>query len=96
MTLFFFLILVSLGIFTALYLKTRWSGSDLNHTKLYLSLIFNGCFVVPYIDLIKNNDFLFLGNRPDITADHPLIGWIAFTCIFIHLYALPVKRKIKW
>jgi hypothetical protein len=83
------------GVSAAYILKVCLSGSSLNHIKLYFCLIFNGAFVIPYIDIIKNNDFLFLGYRPDIISDHPFVGWLAFACIFAHLFALPVKWKIK-
>lgn len=96
MIVWIFPILAVCGIFFAFLLKIRLSGKNLNNIKLFFCLIFNGLFVVPYIDIIENNDFLFLGHRPEITAEHPFIGWIAFSCIFIHSLSLPAKRKVKW
>ena len=84
------------GMLFAYSLKIYLSGNNLNNIKLFFRLIFNGLFVVPYIDIIENNDFLFLGHRPDIISEHPFIGWIAFSCIFIHSFSLPVKRQVKW
>lgn len=91
-----FPILAACGIFFAYLLKVRLSGSNLNHFKLYSCLVLNGLFVVPYMDILQNNYFLFLGHRPEIIPEHPFIGWLAFVCIFIHLFSLPVKRKVKW
>jgi hypothetical protein len=91
-----FPVLAVCGIFSAYFLKVRLSGSNLNHVKLYSCLIFNGFFVVPYINIIENNDFLFLGYRPEIISEHQFIGWIAFFSIFIHSFALPAKRSVKW
>ena len=91
-----FPVLAVCGIFFAYFLKIHFSGNNLNSIKIFLCLLFNGLFVVPYIDIIENNDFLFLGRRPEILSEHPFIGWIAFICIFIHSFALPVKRKVKW
>ncbi|PWY48563.1 hypothetical protein DK261_11625 [Pseudomonas sp. RW409] len=95
MILWVFPVLAACGISVAYFLKVRLSGSDLNYARFYFCLVFNGLFVVPYMDILQNNDFLFLGYRPEIISEHPFIGWIAFSCIFIHLFALPVKRKIK-
>lgn len=96
MIFFVFPVLAACGVFVAYFLKVRLSGSDLNHVKLYFCLLFNGLFVVPYMDILQNNDFLFLGHRPEIISEHPFIGWIAFVCIFIHLFSFPVKRNVKW
>ncbi|QTT88523.1 hypothetical protein [Pseudomonas chlororaphis] len=90
-----FPILAAFGISAAYFLKARFSGSDLNYARFYFCLAFNGVFVVPYMDILQNDDFLFLGHRPEIISEHPFVGWIAFSCIFIHLFALPVKRKVK-
>lgn len=84
------------GIFFAYCLKIHFSGSGLNKSKLFFCLIFNGLFAVPYIEIIENNYFPFLGYRPDIMSEHPFIGWLAFACIFIHSFSLPVKRNVKW
>jgi hypothetical protein len=84
------------GIFFAYALKVRLSGSNLNSIKFFCCLIFNGFFVVTYIDVIENSDFLFLGHSPDITLEHPFIGWTAFLCILAHSFSLPVKREVKW
>jgi hypothetical protein len=91
-----FPILAACGIFLAYVLKIYLSNTNLNHAKLYGSVIFNGLFVVPYIDIIENNNFPFLGYRPETILEHPSIGWIAFFCILAHSTALPVKRKVKW
>lgn len=96
MILWFFPVLAIFGISAAYLLKVHLSGSDLSYAKFYSCLVFNGFFVIPYIEILQNNDFLFLGHRPEITSEHPFIGWISFICIFIHLFALPVKRKVKW
>ncbi|WP_238399323.1 hypothetical protein [Pseudomonas chlororaphis] len=95
MILWVFPVLAACGIGVAYFLKVRLSGSDLNYARFYFCLVLNGLFVVPYMDILQNNDFLFLGRRPEIISEHPFIGWIAFACIFIHLFALPVKRKVK-
>ncbi|MCE4054825.1 hypothetical protein [Pseudomonas sp. Au-Pse12] len=96
MILWLFPVVAACGIGVAYFLKVRLSGSDLNYTKLYACLVFNGFFVVPYIDILQNQNFLFLGRRPELLLEHEFIGWIAFFCIFIHLFALPVKRKVRW
>ncbi|PMY38029.1 hypothetical protein DMW99_30075 [Pseudomonas chlororaphis] len=95
MILWVFPVLAVCGISVAYFLKARFSGSDLNYARFYFCLVFNGLFVVPYMDILQNDDFLFLGHRPEIVSEHPFIGWVAFFCIFIHLFALPVKRKVK-
>lgn len=88
--------LAACGVFLAYFLKIHLSGRNLTHAKLYFCLILNGFFVVPYINIIEHNDFLYLGSRPDIISEHPIIGWIAFVCIFLHLFSFPVKRNVKW
>jgi hypothetical protein len=82
--------------FFAYFLKVNLSGSNLNHVKLYSCLVFNWISVAPYMGILTNNRFLFFGYWPDIIIEHHFVGWIAFICIFIHLFALPVKRKVKW
>ncbi|WP_313000935.1 hypothetical protein [Pseudomonas sp.] len=96
MIVWIFPILAVCGVFFAYLLKARLSGKKLNSIKLFFCLTFNGFFVVPYIDIIENNNFLFLGHRPEIIAEHPLIGWLALSCILLHSFSLPVKRKVKW
>lgn len=83
------------GISAAYAIRVRLSGSNLNNTKLYFGVAFNALFVVPYIDIVQNNDFPYLGYRSDIISAHPFIGWIAFGCIFLHSLACPVKWKVK-
>jgi len=83
------------GILFAYGLKTHLSGRHLNNRRLFFCLFFNGLFVVPYIDIIQNNEFLFLGHRPDILSAHPFIGWLALVCIVIHSLCLPVKHTVK-
>jgi hypothetical protein len=95
-TLWAFFALAAFGVFCAYFLKINLSGSNLNHAKLYSCLVFNGLFILPYMDILQNNEFLFFGHRPDVISEYPLIGWIAFICIFIHLFALPVKQNVKW
>lgn len=91
-----FPVLAVCGIYFAYFLKVRLSGKKLNNIKFFFCLTYNGVFVVPYIDIIENSDFLLLGYRPEIISEHPFIGWIAFICIFMHSFALPVKRNVKW
>lgn len=55
-----FLFLV-FGVVSAYALRTRLSGEGLNSLKLFLCLIFNGFFVVSYIEVIKYGEFPFLG-----------------------------------
>jgi hypothetical protein len=91
----FFPALALFGVSTAYLLKIHLSGDKLNHTRLCVGLAFNALFIIPYIDIIENNKFPALGYRPDIISDHPFIGWVAFACIFLHLFAHPVKWEIK-
>ncbi|MCF4996333.1 hypothetical protein GIW69_12215 [Pseudomonas syringae] len=90
-----FLIIALFGIFFAFFLKVYLSGVNLNRAKLFFCLIFNGCFIVPYINIIEGNALPFVSNGLEVGTAHPFIGWVAFFCIFIHSSALPVKRKIK-
>lgn len=96
MIVLFFSALAACGVFLAYFLKIHLSGRSLTPAKLYFCLILNGFFVAPYINIIEHNDFLHLGSRPDIISEHPIIGWIAFACIFLHLFSFPVKRNVKW
>ena len=96
MILLVFPVLAACGIFVATFLKVHFSGGDLNYVKLFFCLIVNGMFVVPYMDILQGDDFLFLGHRPEIVSEHPFIGWIAFVCIFIHVLLFPVRRNVKW
>ncbi|MGF6127735.1 hypothetical protein QF019_002946 [Pseudomonas frederiksbergensis] len=83
------------GVVTAYFLKTHLSGNNLNYTKLCLGLVFNAVFIIPYMNIIENNKFPFLGYRPDIILDDPFIGWVAFACIILHLFARPVNQEVK-
>lgn len=83
------------GISSAYALRIFLSGSNLNSIRLCLGIAFNALFVVPYIEIIQNNNFPYLGYRPDIISDYPFVGWIAFFCIFLHSFACPVKWKVK-
>lgn len=79
------------SITAAYFLKFRLSGEDLNALKLYTCLIFNGLFAVPYLDIAKNDNFLFLGHQPEIINTYPSIGWIALFSAVAHALALPTK-----
>jgi len=92
---FTFAVAALCGIFIAFYLKFRLSGPHLNYLSFYSCLVFNGVFVVPYIDIIQSGCFLFFGCRPDIISHYPFIGWAALVCVFIHLFALPVKKTTR-
>lgn len=87
-----FLFLV-FGVVSAYALRTRLSGEGLNSLKLFLCLIFNGFFVVSYIEVIKYGEFPFFGIRTDFIIQYPIIEWIAFFGILAHGFALPVKWK---
>ncbi|CAN2977053.1 hypothetical protein METHPM2_410043 [Pseudomonas sp. PM2] len=56
-------------------------------------MIFNGFFVVSYIEVIKYGEFPFFGIRTDFIVQYPIIEWIAFFGILAHGFALPVKWK---
>lgn len=90
-----FPVMAACGVFLAYSLKIHLSGCNLSYTKLYFCLLLNDFFVVPYINIIQHDDFPYLGHRPDIISEHPFIGWIAFVCVFLHLFSLPVKRNVK-
>ncbi|NWB67838.1 hypothetical protein [Pseudomonas sp. I8001] len=83
------------SVWSAYALKVKFSGGNLNHVKLYFCLIFNGFFVITYMDVIKYDDFLYLGYRPDITVGYPIIDWIALIGMLAHAFALPMKWKVK-
>lgn len=84
-----------LGVGGAYTLRARLSGEGLNSLKLFLCLIFNGFFVVSYIELIKYCEFPFFGVRTDFVIQYPIIEWIAFFGILAHGFALPVKWKVR-
>lgn len=83
--------LAAFGVCVAYVLKFRLSGQKLGLVGLFSCVFFNGFFAVSYINIIEENDFVFLGNRPDLILDYPFIGWIAFFCILLHTFALPIK-----
>lgn len=84
------------GIFCAYTLKIRFSGSTYFIAKFLSCLLYNGFFATTYLDIIKEDNYLVLGHKPEILINHPFVGWIAFLCIPIHAAALPVRREIKW
>ena len=59
MILWAFLVLAIFGISAAYLLKVHLSGSDLSYAKFYSCLVFNGFFVIPYMEILQNDDFLF-------------------------------------
>lgn len=79
------------GVWSAYALKRKFSGCDLNYVKLYFCLVYNGFFVVSYIEVIKYCEFPFFGVRTDFVIQYPIIEWIAFFGILAHGFALPVK-----
>lgn len=83
------------GVFVAHVLKRRLSNNNLNHARLLFALAFNALFVIPYINIIENKEFPFLGYRPDLLLKYPFIGWISFSCIFLHSFACPMKPRVK-
>src|SRR5476651_1456262 len=83
------------GVLIAYALKVGFSGEKLNHIKLYVCLVVNGFFVVSYVEIIKHDEFLFLGYRPDLVISYPAIEWIAFFGIWAHAFALPMKWQIR-
>lgn len=86
-----FTILAIFGVCAAYLLRYWFSGKNLSVAGLYSCVVFNCFFAVPYIMIIEDNDFVFLGSRPDIILEHPSIGWIAFVCVFMHSFAVPTK-----
>lgn len=86
---------VVLGVCGAYTLKAKLSGEGLNSWKLFLCLIFNGSFVVSYIEVIKYSEFPFLGVRADIVMQYPIVEWIVFFGILAHAFALPMKWKAR-
>lgn len=58
---FYVLVFVVFGVVGAYALRARLSGEDLNTLKLFSCVIFNGFFVVSYIEVIKYGEFPFLG-----------------------------------
>ena len=83
------------GVWSAYALKRRFSGYDLNHIKLYSCVVYNGYFVVSYIEVIKYGEFPFFGIRTDFIIQYPIIEWIAFFGILAHGFALPMKWKVR-
>ncbi|MDY7563589.1 hypothetical protein QN400_00755 [Pseudomonas sp. RTC3] len=84
------------GIIGAIHLKICLSGNNLNATKLFFCIVFNGVFAVPYLDIIKADYFVFLGKRPDILQEFPFIGAVALVGVCVHALALPNKSKLRW
>ena len=83
------------GVWSAYALKRRFSGCDLNHIKLYSCVVYNGYFVVSYIEVIKYGEFPFFGIRTDFIIQYPIIAWLAFFGILAHGFALPMKWKVR-
>lgn len=97
MTVFWSVLFVVGGVWSAYALKRRFSGCDLNHVKLYFCLVYNGFFVVSYIEVIKYCVFPFFGIRTDVVIQYPIIEWIAFFGILAHAFALPMRWKVsRW
>lgn len=88
-----FPIIAICGVAIAYWLKFYLSGERLNSITFFSFMIFNGFFVVPYMDILYYDNFLFLGHRPDILYDFPAIGWAALLCVILHCFALPTKEK---
>jgi hypothetical protein len=86
---------VVFGVVGAYVLKAKLSGEGLNTFKLFLCVMFNGFFVVSYLEVIKYCEFPFLGVRTDIIIQYPIIEWIAFFGILAHAFALPMRRKVR-
>lgn len=87
--------LIAVASVTAAYrLKFCLSGESLTLFKLYSSLAFNGLFAIPYLNIVENDCFMFLGHRPDIAKDYPIIGWIALFSALAHAFALPVSWRL--
>lgn len=91
MIVWIFPVLATFGVCVAYFLKYLLSGKDLGLVGLFSCVFFNGFFAVSYINIIEEDDFVFLGNRPDLIVEYPFIGWIAFVCILLHTFALPIK-----
>lgn len=82
------------SVVAAYYIRHRLSGENLNLLKLYGSLAFNGLFAIPYLNIVENDRFMFLGHRPDIATDYPIIGWIALFSALAHAFALPLSWRL--
>lgn len=96
MILWLFPLMAGSGICAAFYIKFRLSGDRLGYSHILFCVIFNGFFVIPYMDVLERDKFPFWGHQPAVLAENPYLGWIALVSIFIHLFAFPVKRKITW
>ncbi|WP_103734774.1 hypothetical protein [Pseudomonas sp. GZJR-8] len=93
MIVFYAFLFLVFGVGGAYALRSRLSGEGLNSLKLFLCLVFNGFFVVSYIEVIKYCEFPFFGVRTDFIIQYPILEWIAFFGILAHGFALPVKWK---
>ena len=97
--LFTFPLFVLWGILSAYTLRIRFSGEELWDflgLKFIVCMVFNSVSVFIYLRIVTFQEFPVLGFRPDLIADYPLISYIAILCIYIHGFAFPVERELRW
>lgn len=96
MTIWTFPLLAICGVLGAQFLRVRFSGEGLGCIKLYFCLAYNIIFGIIYVRIIQDDNYPFLGNRPDIAVEYPFLGWFFLICLLVHVFILPGKQKARW
>lgn len=91
-----FLVVTVFAYSLVYWVRGRLAGGELNAVKLILFMVFNGFFVVPYLDVARYKIFPFIGYRPDILENYPLIGWGSLFMAIIHAGTFPTKDDFRF
>ncbi|MDD0975078.1 hypothetical protein [Pseudomonas fontis] len=92
MVVWVFSVIVIVGYLAIFWLKLRLSGEHLNTARLSLFLILNGFFVVPYLDIVYNDKFLFFGYHPEVVSEYPAVGWLSLLFAILHCFTFPGRN----
>lgn len=87
------------GLLCAFTLRIRFSGAHLWEwfgIRFIICVAFNLLFAMIYFSISKLQVLPVLGYRPDVILEYPFIEWIAFFCGYIHVFAWPVERELRW
>lgn len=84
------------GVLLVFWLKSVLSSPRLGDAQLIFGLVVNSIFIWIYMQMIQHDDFPFLGYRPDIFEFCSFAGWFTFVCIFVHGFAIPAERKVRF
>ncbi|PWB32243.1 hypothetical protein DCO48_14115 [Pseudomonas sp. SDI] len=86
-----FILLSTLFLIPALWMRCHWSGADLKFSQFLISVAYNLCFFYIHWNFLETGTLPLVGKK-SIT----IIGWYSLLMSLTHGFSLPRGKEVKF